>query len=449
VIAFIPVFLNNMAYAAFCDRTVFEEARQAQQSGDLPLAVSIYRDCLAAQQFRDAAIENITQILVAQKRYQAAVEILSSYLKDQNPFDHAARIKLARIFQQQKNSEEALKHADVVLQIKPDFVPAREIKGRACLDLGKLKDAAQNLSHVIERSPPGAAETISARALRARAFLGLGQKEQAAADLNAVLAADPRREEIALMLAELHVAEGRFNEAHAVLRSAIKGSPASVELHDKSGDIQIKLKQPRFAKDLFEEALRLKPDAVEIRLKLGKLFVELDEPKKAEDEFQRILAMKPGYDPAQFNLIKILIAQNQLEKAGPVMKAWFNRNPEKQWLAVSYAKLLTTVKQLDQAEQVIKTHLKASGGGSVDSLVLLAVIKGKQGASKDAVKLFADAERKFPQSPEVKLVMGEYFREIGALDKAIAKLKEVPTKDKVSFRRATDIIKQIEADRRL
>jgi AAA+ superfamily predicted ATPase len=109
---------------------------------------------------------------------------------------------------------EALEHS-------PDNAPLRRHLAQTLTDLGRHADAIEELRHVLR-----IADDDRARLELARAYLAAGQPSHAAVLLELLVQRDPPVGEAFRLMARVHLAEGRADEAARAYRRAVEADPA-------------------------------------------------------------------------------------------------------------------------------------------------------------------------------------------------------------------------------
>jgi lipopolysaccharide assembly protein B len=207
--------------------------------------------------FVDRAIEAFNEVLKLDPENRYALSNLEKLHEDQHQWDqaYAARQKLAALSTAAEGGAESPKHNEVLAFLENEF-------GQAALRGGDLREAARRFEAAIERDPrnvpahlslgdlrfregrSGDAVTVWERLLDdspERAYLAFPRLESAYASLGApdrfpalcdkLIAANPQNWRARLALARHVAAQGRHQDALALLFDALVVNPHSLALH--------------------------------------------------------------------------------------------------------------------------------------------------------------------------------------------------------------------------
>src|SRR5216684_2081983 len=137
----------------------------------------------------------------------------------------------------------------------------------------------------------------------------------------------PSPEELLQRVAGL-VEHGKFSEAAAPARRAVKFSPGSAVAHNLLAIVLDQLGHPAEAEREYREAVRLDPKFAGARNNLGNLLARLNRMDQAEAEFERILRLDPKYAQAHFNLGRLFAARGRYVEAADHFRAALQLRPD-------------------------------------------------------------------------------------------------------------------------
>jgi len=253
----------------------FEQGQDAQQRGELNLAVKLYTSAIAA----DASF--------FQAYYQRAT----------------AFIALGR----ETEAEADLKR---VLQLNQDFARAHRALGQLWLDRGKTEEAKRELARAVELEPALA----GVRTFYASALIKSGQPQAAIEHLQVAIA---RGEDVALCHALLGVAHerlGKTDEAFAAYSRAIEIDPSNATARE--GRARGFEKRGELAKAIedYSTAYRAQPSP-ETALRLAQLHARAGQPQAAIQLYRKLISEQPEDFATRIEMARLMYETGQTEEA--------------------------------------------------------------------------------------------------------------------------------------
>jgi tetratricopeptide (TPR) repeat protein len=109
--------------------------------------------------------------------------------------------------------------------------------------------------------------------------------------------------------------EGRFQEAIADFRRAIRIKPDYADVYNNYGAALIRVGQQREAMAQYEQALKLKPDFPQALNNSGAALEQMGQPSEAIECYKKALRLKPDYAVAHFNLGNLYKAAGRYRQA--------------------------------------------------------------------------------------------------------------------------------------
>ena len=174
-------------------------------------------------------------------------------------------------------SDEALRHFDRGLAVKPESVELLNNMASALLDLRRADEAIPWLSKAVAIAPSSA-----------MAYYNLGNA---------------------------HDQRGDVGQAQKFYRRAIELDPAHAEAHSNLGCLLFAAGKKQEAIDEFTAAISLKPGYAEALNNLAAIFLEKGRAQEAESLLRDALRSRPGYPDALFNLGNALHSQGRVKEA--------------------------------------------------------------------------------------------------------------------------------------
>jgi tetratricopeptide (TPR) repeat protein len=169
--------------------------------------------------------------------------------------------------------QEAIRHYEQALRIKPDYAEAHYNLGLALAQAGKTQEAIGHWEQALRINPDFA---------------------------------DPHNNlGIALWLA------GRVQEAIGHWAQALRINPDFADPHNNLGFVLAQTGRTQEAIEHYEQALRIKPDYADAHYNLGGALVQVGRVQEAIEHYEQALRIKPDYAEAR---AKLQLAQQALTK---------------------------------------------------------------------------------------------------------------------------------------
>jgi tetratricopeptide (TPR) repeat protein len=323
-----------------------------------------------------------------------------------SPRDFRWAYLLGRLDQQDDRPDEAIRHYQLAITLRPNYSAAQVNLGNAYLQLNRLAEAEQSFKSAleIEKDDPAAeyglgqlaltrrnySEAIShfekalARAPEANrihyslamAYRGLGDAEKAKAQLTqqgpvGVKAADPLFEGLAELIAgeRLHLIRGRL------ALGARRYADAAVE---------------------FRQAIAAKPDSLTAHLNLGAALTQTGDLKGAAAEFDEALRLDPTNTIAHYNLAVLLATDNKHQQAIVHLESVFSVDPNDLSARFLLAQELMKSNRLDDSLTEF-TRIVAADPDNEDALLEQAKLLQRKGQYKQALETLEKGNARNPQ----------------------------------------------------
>jgi tetratricopeptide (TPR) repeat protein len=262
-------------------------------------------------------------VRVAPRSVEAHVA-LGSYLWSSNRID-AAEAELRRALEcgpQSVTANRALALFYMAAGRAPDAEPLWTVVARSDagdpfaladfeISQGRLRDAERELRPLVDK--PALAD--AARLRLAGVLYSVGDKTAAHQSVDAVLAHDARNVPALLIRARFLAAEGKLDDALAVVAAAHTADPASADVAFLEGQIHAENQNPERAIQSFQTALKLNPAAAAAAAAIAQLRLADGHPEDAIEWAARAKAARPASLAARVLLVRALAAAGQLPRA--------------------------------------------------------------------------------------------------------------------------------------
>jgi YaiO family outer membrane protein len=293
-----------------------------------PDAETLYREG------RDARLAGRMDEAIGKLRAAAAVE----------PNNADIQVQLGLALAAARRLDEAKQAFGEALRTAPDYDDARLGLARARLWNGELDAAASALAPLLQRradDPDVLRVEAQIRAAQAEAASRTGARPEprptpAAATpreraRNAASARGPRRAAPAGVMAGAQSLRrrGRFAEAEAAYRRALRRAPSDAGILVAIGLVQAFQGERRFAdaRASFERALALDPDSLDARLGLARIDLYADKLDDAQAGVDHVLERRPDYTDALSLRARIRLARRDARGAEVDFQNLVGRDP--------------------------------------------------------------------------------------------------------------------------
>jgi len=193
-----------------------------------------------------------------------------------------------------KNSKEICSHT---IRVTNDNYVAHINLGSVLFDEGKYEEAIRHFNEVI-RIKPGLILSYNKRGL---AYARLGQYPQAFEDLNNVIRMKPDYADAYNSRALLHHGLKRHREAIEDLTEAVRLKPDHAEAYNNRGNIYLGLGEHHNAVEDLSRAIALRPDNPAIYYNRGTAYIHLAQYQQAIADYSKAVALNPAYFDAYNN----------------------------------------------------------------------------------------------------------------------------------------------------
>lgn len=196
-----------------------------------------------------------------------------------------------------------------------------------------------------------AADDVSSYINCGRLSLKIGDAVGAFVCLEDGLKLDPANSEILFLMAESHIQLGTTDQGLKLLDKAIVGAPDDAELWCRSGDVYLKLGQPKKAREQYSMALKVDSESTNAQLGLAQAYMELKDWKSAKLSALKLAGNPDSEANGNYLLGLMAIKENKPAQAVIPLSKASRADPDNvdAWLALADAYVA-----LDKREDTIK-----------------------------------------------------------------------------------------------
>ncbi|MXX86913.1 MAG: tetratricopeptide repeat protein [Acidobacteria bacterium] len=209
---------------------------------------------------------------------------------DQNPEDEKAHFSLAGMLAALGERDEAIRHLEDAVRVRPDFALALS-------DLGRLH------------------------------FLN-GDVERAVGFFNRAIAARPELPQAHHNLGTVRLAQRNRERAEAHFRRALEEWPDFAEAHYGLGEALEARGESEDALRHYRRAASVKPDFALAHFRLGNLLAKGGDEEASIGHYEAALAAAPDFVPARFNRAVVLARQGKTDEATMALQALLELEPD-------------------------------------------------------------------------------------------------------------------------
>ena len=268
--------------------TLFSHAYQAQQDGDLPLAISLYGQVLNQDPNHVDALRFSGLTHAQRGEMQYAIACFTRAL-DLQPEDANLHNNLANAYKQQKDYDKAFQHYQSALHCEPNYAQAHNNLASIYALQNNYHQALQHYRAAVHARPDFTAAHYNL------GLLLLKHHELAAAEkqFGNVLALQPDHIDAQFYLGVLHLAANLLDEAEAAFQHVLALRDDHVFSLTNLGVIALKREQGQIAIDYFTKALIFEPGNVEARNNIAATFIHHDRYENALMHYDVLVKLDP------------------------------------------------------------------------------------------------------------------------------------------------------------
>ena len=286
----------------------------------------------------------------------------------------------------QARIDEAIGALNAALEIDDTLGNAHEMLAASYLESSDTARAEGHLRRVIALDKSAYLNYLTL----AQVFLAQRRYQEAAQVAQQGLAANPEFGELHFFLGNLRFEMGQFDLAAEAYRDASRLMSDPLQVLYNLGLALLQVNALESARDAFMRAIELAPAWLEAHINLGCVYSQMDKPTEATASFEKALALQPGLPLAHFNLGKIAMSQGDIVKALEHLRKALENDPN---LADGHLRLGICLTALGSREEAI-SHFQRSldiEPDSVEALVQLANLRLEAGNLEQALSHYREA----------------------------------------------------------
>ncbi len=258
-----------------------------------------------------AILGMLTSLTWQQSRMYTDMETLWQTTIAKNPVCWMAYNNLGIVLAEKGQTDEAIKHYQEAMRLRPDDAEAHYNLGIVLTERGQIGGAISQYQEAL-RLKPGYAE--------AHYNLGValgrkGQTDEAIRQYQEAIRLKPQHAEAHNNLGIVFTAKGQIDDAISQFQEVIRLKPKHPEAHNNLG-VALGMKgQIAEAISQYQEAIRLKPGYAEAHNNLGVALSRNGQIDEAIVQYQEALRLRPDDSDARNNFRNALIKKGQSDEA--------------------------------------------------------------------------------------------------------------------------------------
>jgi tetratricopeptide (TPR) repeat protein len=209
------------------------------------------------------------------------------------------------------------------IRLKPNYADAYYNLGNAFLNKGQTDKAISQYQEAIRLKPDLAAAYNSL----GNAFLDKGQPDAAISQFQAAIRLKPDFTDAHYNLGNVFLKEGQTDEAINQYREVIRLNPDYAEAYYNLGNALIGKGLINEAISQYQAAIRFKPDLAEAHYNLGSILFHKGQINEAVDQYQEVIRLRPDFAEVYYYLGNALLTEGQTEKAMSQYQQAIRLNP--------------------------------------------------------------------------------------------------------------------------
>jgi tetratricopeptide (TPR) repeat protein len=195
-------------------------------------------------------------------------------------------------------TEEAIRHYQQALRIKPDYAEAHSNWGAALAESGRPREAVERYQRALELKPDNPTTHVNL----GNARRAIGQLQEALDHYQEALKIQPIYAEAYSSMGDTLQAMGRGLESVGYYQQSLRLRPNTATTHNSLGLALNAAGRHEEATWHCRQALKLRPDFAEAYNNLGVIAVSTKQYSDALEHFEEAVRLKPDYTTARDNL---------------------------------------------------------------------------------------------------------------------------------------------------
>jgi tetratricopeptide (TPR) repeat protein len=306
-----------------------------------------------------------------------------------------AHLLLADIGFRQHDMLETIQQAEAALEVDPENVRARMLRGKALLQQGNL-DQADAVLTSLSRQVPG---SVDVRLQLAYVSLNRRNYAEAETAFNKILEMHPTEWRAVAGLVDTDLAQNHPEKAFSRLEAELTRSHGSPAVRYLLASTALRSGKYNIAIENFRDLANQTPNSIDAQIQLANVYQLKGDVHNAIVTLQKASALQPK-DPRPAALLPFLLeAENRAQEAKQVVRRALAQRPDDTDAMNNLAFLLAqTGDSLDEAMKLSRKAVSKAPNNPA-YLDTLGYVYLKRDQNDDALEIFTNLIRKYPDDP--------------------------------------------------
>jgi tetratricopeptide (TPR) repeat protein len=332
-----------------------------------------------------------------------------------NPIAHNS---LGNALTDRGETDQAIDHYRMAVEIDPGYAPAQHNLGRALAGRGQIDEAIVHYQQALAIKPNYA----EAHSNLGFALASRDRVDEAIAHYRQALAIKPDLAEAHNNLGNALGGHGQIDEAIDHYQQALAIRPDFAEAHYNLGNALASHGQINEAIDHYRQALTIKPDYAEAYAGLGYALAGGGHIDRAVADYRKALSIKPDLAEAHYNLGFVLAGRGEMHEAIAHYRAALKAKPEFAEAHTSLGNALAGLGQIDEAVSHYRRAVEIEPGFA-EAHANLGCALANLGKIDEAMAHYRKALEIKPDCAEAHFNLGHALAGHGEVDAAIAQYR--------------------------
>lgn len=381
-------------------------------------ALEFYQKALICDEQADYISEKIPILLLRLERTNEASDWLAQYLKA-HPEKTGLRMLYAKILLRQKNNSEAMQQYRLISEQHPDDAAIMLLLAEMYIAADQPDRAEPLLTRILEKD----ANSYLGHILMARLHQAKGRTDEAVTHYQAALQRN-WSSDLEMELGDAYVKAGRHDEAVKLFRELIE--------RDKENEgarvalVHVYLLQKKDGQAL-AELNRLKSVAEQpqrVDLTIARLYARQKQYDKAINIVEKILA-KENLSEARYFLAVLQVQQGRLERALKQIRQIESSAPEFADALLLQVRILREQDKLEEAKQLLQDQIDGGKLRTSELYVMLAALHQLEGRDDLSKKVLLQGIEAFPKDENLLYEYGLMLESDGDHEAALAIMEKI------------------------
>jgi predicted Zn-dependent protease len=306
---------------------------------------------------------------LARKELDPAEAVLRAAIKAQ-PDDGKRPLALVEFLATSRGAEVAEKQYLDFIKDKPRDMALRFGLAKLYRDTNRLALSQQELQKIADQKED-APSALSARTQLAAFRVAEGKLDDAQALLAEVLKANPRDNAALVLRGRLALMAGNGKDAVVDLRAALRDQAGSTEIVQLLAQAHRAANEPQLAREVLADATKLKPQDLVLRGMLVADMADSKDFKSAYAELDNAIKLQPAATPLYEMKAQLALRQKDLPLAQKTLEQLKSQNPK---LALPYVRLGQFYTQQKKYDAALKEYDAGAAAVPADPTFYIASV---------------------------------------------------------------------------